>query len=281
MLLKDINPYVRFVRDVGAMRPRVFNPTRNYDNRLFFIKKADCTLLIDGKNYKLSNNDAVFLPPASHYQLTVHSDGAEIYAIGLDFDVRYSEEPDAFTSVEDTSFDEHLVHDCGLPNEFCEPIVLHAPDLRGKFDRCYDELRLRPIYFRETASGVVKLILTDMLRRRSFNECESGITNAVIDYIKKNYKDANLSNVSIANYFDYHPYYLSRVMKQTTGKPLHKYISEYRVDIAKSLLVADNLDISTIAGLCGFTSASYFTKVFRDKCGIAPTAYRREYSEIV
>ena len=280
MLLKDINPYVRFVRKVGMRRANL-RLSRNYDCRLFFFARVDGSINISGKDYKLSNNDVVFLPPASCYQLMSRIDDFEIYSIGLDMDGCHGDDRETFTAVWAENFDPALVFSTDVPEEFAQPIIVNAPNLRGKFDRCYDELRLKPLYYHETASGIVKLILAEMLRRRSFTECESGITNAVIDYIKTNYSNVNLSNDSVAHHFGYHPYYLSRVMKLTTRKTLHKYITEYRVDIAKGFLVSGKQDVSEIARICGFNSASYFTKVFRDECGVTPSVYRREYSEIV
>lgn len=280
MLLKDINPYVRFVRQVGMRRSNL-KPSRNYDCRLFFFARVDGSINISGKDYKLSNNDVVFLPPASSYQLVSKIDDFEIYSIGLDLDGRYGDGREFFSTVGDEKFDPSLVFDIDAPEEFTAPMIVNAPDLRKKFERCYDEFRLKPLYFGETSSGTAKLILTEILRRRAFTDSESGITNAVIDYIRTNYGDINLSNDSIAHHFEYHPYYLSRVMKLTTGKPLHKYITEYRIEVAKGFLVSGKQDVSEIARMCGFNSASYFTKVFRDECGVTPSVYRREYSEIV
>ena len=128
---------------------------------------------------------------------------------------------------------------------------------------------------------VVKLILAEMLRKAPLGNSESTITNAVIDFVKKNYSDVNLSNESIAAYFDYHPTYLNRVIKMTTGKSLHKYIIEYRVERAKNKLITEKFEIAAIANLCGFASSSYFIKVFKAECGMTPVAYRRKYSMIV
>lgn len=280
MQFSDINPYVRYVRKVSS-RGANFGLSRNYDCRLFFFTNWKGSILIGDREHKLSPNDVLFLPPASCYQLICEINDAEIYVLCLDLDRSHSDVPDEFYSVLADTFDQKLVLTCASPEELSHPIIVKAPNLIGQFECCYDELRFKPLYFRENTSGVVKQILAEMLRKTTISDSESNITSSVLEYIRANYGNANLSNESIAKYFDYHPNYLNRVLKMTTGKSLHKCIIEYRVEKAKSKLTSDKLEIATIAELCGFTSASYFIKVFRAECGITPTAYRRKYSMII
>lgn len=280
MKISEMNPYVRWVRMTGSSLSK-FILTRNYDCRLFFFGDVGGHILIEDTKYKLSNDDVVFLPPGSCYRLLPDIDAVGIYSLGMDFDGSFSHMEDRFTSVGAEKFDPTQVLGCVPPEEFSKPVIVNLPELRSKFERCYDEFRLKPLYFRETVSGVVKLMLTDILRKMTSGSLETGIVNEVMEYIKNNYGDINLSNDSIAKHFEYHPYYLSRVIKQATGKPLHKYVTEYRIQMAKNLLVSGKLDVAEVALACGYTSASYFTKAFRDECGITPTVYRREYSDIV
>ena len=45
-------------------------------------------------------------------------------------------------------------------------------------------------------------------------------------------------------------------------------------EVAKNLLKITDLPITTIAIETGFNSASYFTKMFKDKYGITPKIYK-------
>ncbi len=280
MQFSDTNPYVRFVRKVRS-GDADFALSRNYDCRLFFFARWNGSIRISGKEYKISSNDVVFLPPASCYQLISENDDGKIYVLCIDLDRSHSNAADGFNSVPDDAFDPALVLDCDSPEEFSHPIIVNIIGAKERFESCYDEFRHKTLYYREITSATVKQILAEMLRKMTLGVCESDITNTVIEYIEQNYSRVDLSNVSIARHFDYHPNYLSRVINMTTGKSLHKYISEYRVEMAKSKLISEKLEIAAIAKLCGFASASYFIKVFRAECGITPTAYRRKYSKII
>lgn len=66
----------------------------------------------------------------------------------------------------------------------------------------------------------------------------------------------------------------STIFKKHTNKTMIEYSIEIRLSIAKKKLIYSNLSIEQIALDCGFGSYSYFHKLFKNKKGIAPRAYR-------
>ncbi len=58
-------------------------------------------------------------------------------------------------------------------------------------------------------------------------------------------------------------------------KPI-EYLTEYRLSIAAILLASTDRTLSDISISCGFNSASYFGKVFREKNGVSPQKYREQ-----
>jgi AraC-like DNA-binding protein len=52
------------------------------------------------------------------------------------------------------------------------------------------------------------------------------------------------------------------------------YLNRYRVRQAKSLLEAGHLSITDVALAVGFSSSTYFARVFRQEVGISPSAYQ-------
>ena len=53
----------------------------------------------------------------------------------------------------------------------------------------------------------------------------------------------------------------------------------YRITLAKMLLQATERNIQEIAGMTGFNSASYFSKIFKQETGISPAVFRARSSE--
>lgn len=72
------------------------------------------------------------------------------------------------------------------------------------------------------------------------------------------------------------PIYLSRLYKQLTTKALPDIISEMRLNKAKELLKTSECTIVDIAEKTGFTSSSYFYRLFKNSTGITPSDYRKK-----
>lgn len=71
------------------------------------------------------------------------------------------------------------------------------------------------------------------------------------------------------------PNYLSSVFHQTFGKTVKDYINSKRLDYAHAMLLNSNFRVSEIAGSCGFTDLSYFSRKFKQRFGCAPSEIRQ------
>ena len=96
----------------------------------------------------------------------------------------------------------------------------------------------------------------------------------VRQWIMQHLSQPDLTVNSIGRSLQCSPDYLSRLFRESAGKPLVAYITERRILRAKELLVSSTLNISEISRACGYEDPSYFTRVFRKETGIAPRHYR-------
>ena len=69
--------------------------------------------------------------------------------------------------------------------------------------------------------------------------------------------------------------YTMRVFKAATGKTVMEYYSDLKIEEAKRLLRETSSSVSEISSSLCFSEPNYFTKVFRKKSGLTPTAYRK------
>jgi AraC-type DNA-binding domain-containing proteins len=69
--------------------------------------------------------------------------------------------------------------------------------------------------------------------------------------------------------------YLTHCFRQELGTTPVEYLNRYRVLQARRLLVESDKSITNIALEVGFSSSSYFSRVFRKEVGLSPEAYRR------
>lgn len=68
--------------------------------------------------------------------------------------------------------------------------------------------------------------------------------------------------------------HLIRVFSAEVGVTPGKFLQDVRLDSAMLLLRGREYTVDMIAGLCGFSGANYFCKVFRKATGESPGAYR-------
>ena len=73
--------------------------------------------------------------------------------------------------------------------------------------------------------------------------------------------------------------HLEKVFNRNMNESIKMYMRRVRLDKAVHLIMTTDLDIDSIAKQSGFSSASYFSQVFRDVFGEAPTRFRGHYQQ--
>lgn len=71
--------------------------------------------------------------------------------------------------------------------------------------------------------------------------------------------------------------YLCGLFKGNTGQTINNYILEVRIHRAKLMLELSDMNINEIAKASGFSSSSYFIKVFKNTINQTPQEYRNEH----
>jgi len=104
----------------------------------------------------------------------------------------------------------------------------------------------------------------------------TGLMGKAIDYINKNIA-FDISIDGICRAIGISKYYFCRQFKAHTKMTVMDYILKTRIILAKSELVKTNLSITDISEKFGFSSASYFCRVFKQEENCTPLQYRRRH----
>lgn len=72
--------------------------------------------------------------------------------------------------------------------------------------------------------------------------------------------------------------YLSDTLKKETGKTATEHLQLYLIDEAKNILLDPSKTVSEVAYALGFAYPPYFSRLFKKREGISPTAYREKYT---
>jgi YesN/AraC family two-component response regulator len=85
----------------------------------------------------------------------------------------------------------------------------------------------------------------------------------------------DLSLTEVAQAVNTSTFYFCKLFKKATGLNFTEYLSQVRVEKAKSLLPNPNYRVSEIAYEIGFQSLTHFNRVFKRITGQSPTDYRK------
>ena len=95
----------------------------------------------------------------------------------------------------------------------------------------------------------------------------------VLAYIKEHYcEDITSRHAAEALYLDNS--YFCRLFRARFGICFSHYLCGYRIERAKELLRDADLSVSSVAEAVGFHNFSYFSKMFRQNCGVSPSCFR-------
>jgi AraC-like DNA-binding protein len=109
--------------------------------------------------------------------------------------------------------------------------------------------------------------------QQHYNLKEQQRLKSVYRFIEENYQKkievehmARLTHLSKASF--------CRYFKKMTRMTFTEFLNQYRINEAKRLLLQDK-PVSSICFECGFESMSYFDRVFKQRTGLTPLAFRK------
>jgi AraC-like DNA-binding protein len=117
--------------------------------------------------------------------------------------------------------------------------------------------------------------ITLTMRQPAATPVDSIRIKQMLSYIADHYDEhICLEDIAAAAYLS--PRACNRCFQDRLGTTPFAYLLDYRVQRACELLTRSDSPIGEIALQCGFSSSSYFCRVFREKVGKSPNAYRKE-----
>ncbi len=126
--------------------------------------------------------------------------------------------------------------------------------------------------------GLVFLYLInhiDTLAENSSQNYESILIQAVLKYIRTQYKTASLNH--LAEDLNQSQSVISRMIKKNTGFTFQDLLMRQRFQKAVVLLMETDLPVEEIAANVGYENMSYFYRQFKARYGMTPRQYRLQH----
>ncbi|OPH48193.1 DNA-binding response regulator [Paenibacillus ferrarius] len=125
----------------------------------------------------------------------------------------------------------------------------------------------------EQLHDMAQLVMNEV-RKTRFSSGQQMI-EAIRNYVDENYS-YELTLASLADMFHLNETYLSGLFKQSVGATFSDYVTRLRLSKAAVLLQENELKLTDIATLVGYSSPSYFSTAFKKSYGKGPKEYREE-----
>ena len=280
MLFSDIKPFVRFARYFPLDYSASFTPHIPYDARLFYAHDGHGAIELDGNIFRMEEGSVLIINSGIEYHIKTPENNVTYIAFNFDYtqshnNIKVPVPPEIKSNfnpkniIENVEFQDFKVLDSYIYIHNIDSIQKIAAKIVTEFTRKHIGYELK-------TSCMFAEILVECLRKaESEPSIQNNIANEVINYIHKNY-NIPLTNIKIGGVFNLHPNYISKLIKQSTGVPLHKYILHVRLLHAIELLEIGTFSIGEIANKCGFCDVYYFSRYFKSAMNMTPSEYIRK-----
>lgn len=277
--LRQLKPFVRYIRTITIRNDDFPNYIIPYDCRLFYVTGNTGRLYFESENCELVPGTVVMWSSGMKYHMEP-IDCEQIEMIAVNFDLTDEHCDSAFPippSLEE-NFDERFIYETPVCDELPmkkAPIILNdAYFCEQPLREMLEDYEQQRVMTDEYLSTRMQQILVLIARRLVQSESDARI-GQVLSYIYAHYHEA-LTNETLGERFGFHPNSLNRLMVRHTGTSLHQYLLMYRLRQAILMIESGNEPIALIAEKVGIVDPGYFSKLFRKKIGRKPLDYRKK-----
>lgn len=246
---------------------------------IVYVAAGDCVNLFENTSFPMKAGDVCILAPNSLHALSCVSDDSCIINMMVNrrfFDKRFLS----------------LLRGGELLIQYMEGILFEReispyilfptaedPWLQELARRLLTENTAQAYAFEYSISLLIGQFLLHLVREyeavaivpgKSGNK-QNDLIVGVLSYLNVHYNQATLA--ATAQYFGYSPAYLSRMIREQTGKTFNTIISQIQMDRAVQMLSGGEKSLTEIALEVGCFDTSHFNKKFKAVYGISPRQF--------
>lgn len=221
---------------------------------LTLYEPFDGKISVNGKDIDISSVTAILVCPSDFHEISPKGEtNAKYIKIRFDANVLTDAIPDFSIIMTNIPKDEFLI---SIFNE------TH----RKSDEKSYIKLLINTLVHIMIHNGK-KVIYSD-----SANGYKIAVSAAKI---ANEFFDSNITLESTAKQLSVAPQYLSKIFKQVLGINFSHYLSDIRLNYAKTQIKNSPKNITEICFDSGYTNFSHFSRSFKKKYGLSPREYKK------
>ncbi len=232
---------------------------------LFFIGEAPLVIVVNETEYTLQNTAFLIPPFVQHFVKT----RVDAYSLCFEFKQTGTAENDVHASI------------FPLFERSLTPLKIDS----FTFD-CLSRLKVAyqksTLFSTEEARALLKLIFIGLYENNvdmSIGENQPAINDyfIVIDHLIHTRYTQNITLATIAEALHLSTKQTSRIIRKKYRVTLSELLNEKRLSVAALMLQNTDKPIAEIASHVFYRSENYFFRLFREKYGLSPLAYRKKH----
>lgn len=202
--------------------------------------------------YSTKRNDVLFMPKNCEYTLEALR-SERIICIHFDTDDEIDTLPEVFTPV------------------YADVIAAYFTELARvwkKKNSGYVYAAYSLFYkILETISEQKKLASSAVSRKTE-------LYDKALSHINRSFTSPDLSISEVARVCNVSEVYLRKIFKESRGLSPKEYIESRRLSYGIELLQSGFYTVEQVAEMCGIPNAKYFSRFFKEKTGVSPSAFK-------
>lgn len=224
---------------------------------MHFVEKGKGTINVEGVDYPFKKGDIFLVPPFKNVSYSADNDDPCKYVW-----VAYS-----------GVLAKELTIKAGFLNN--DTYVITPKNIEPLIHRIktMNSVTFSDIGISYFLLGNLYIIFSELLTNEESIDNKNYVQSA-IEYIEKHYSE-EIRVDTLAKYVALDRTYFYRLFKNKTGMSVKDYIINYKITLAKNLLVTTSLPINTIINRVGYNNYLSFLNVFKAKTGMTPNSFRK------
>ena len=243
------------------LRNRIARAESHNFPEIFFMAEGRGYTIVNGNRYDLKAGQLILYAANS-----VHGEGSGGIAEIISFETQ-SPLPQQYCDRIITLTGEQVVRFRTIIQQ-AMPLLEHRIGVKGMVLKKHVDP-----YAVQRLKNELELFLLDLMRPAERYEVEK--MNVVTDYMMRNiHKTLTVREICLDLGFSETS--LKRLVKQTCNQSPLAYFTDLKIAQAEWLILHSTMNMTQIAQQLGFSSVHYFSRLFKQRIGQTPSAYKKE-----
>lgn len=234
-----------------------------------FVHKGIGTHMINNQESLLERGSIFIVSPSDFHCLNCYPENwMELWNVAFDISVISPDIAELISSSKNV-----------LQTRLSEELTVKLEEEFAYCKRAFDERKtLSPLIIKNSIEKIILCIIKDIeenhhYKAKSIDKNLTPILQQTIHYIQMHFRE-KIPLFKTAKALNISENYLGEIFAKEMGISYNNYVNNIRLKYSKNLLKQNELSISQICYTSGFSTASYFSKLFYNAYGELPSEYR-------